>query len=85
MGPGRIPRSERARRGVLTWIRGPHTFKFGYDADDAIEHGDFTPVNVRPVFTFNTLFDVVQDNPVNESVGAYNPLTGLQGTVAFGG
>jgi len=27
----------------------------------------------------------VQDNPVSEAVGAYNPLTGMAGTVVFGG
>ena len=84
-GPGEYRGPNYNWRAVLTWIRGKHTFKFGYDGDHAIEHGDFTPVNVRPSFTFNTLFDVVQDNPVSESVGAYNPLTGMQGTVNFGG
>jgi hypothetical protein len=84
-GPGEYRGPNYNWRAVLSWIRGAHTFKFGYDGDHAIEHGDFTPVNVRPVFNFNSLFDVVQDNPVQESVGAYNPLTGLQGTVAFGG
>ena len=84
-GPGEYRGPNYNWRAVLTWIRGKHTFKFGYDGDHAIEHGDFTPVNVRPSFTFNTIFDVVQDNPVSESVGAYNPLTGMQGTVNFGG
>ena len=50
-----------------------------------IEHGDFTPANVRPGFTFNNLLDLVQDNVFQESVGAYNPLTGLAGSVRFGG
>lgn len=84
-GPGEYRGPNYNWRAVLSWIRGAHTFKFGYDGDHAIEHGDFTPVNVRPVFTFNTIFDVVQDNPVQESVGAYNPLTGNPGTVIFGG
>lgn len=84
-GPGEYRGPNYNWRVVLSWIRGAHTFKFGYDGDHAIEHGDFTPVNVRPVFQFNTLFDVVQDNPVQESVGAYNPLTGNPGLVNFGG
>ena len=84
-GPGEYRGPNYNWRAVLSWIRGPHTFKFGYDGDHAIEHGDFTPVNVRPVFTFNSLFDVVQDIPVQESVGAYNPLTGNPGLVNFGG
>jgi hypothetical protein len=42
-------------------------------------------VNVRPGFTFNNLLDLVQDNVFQESVGAYNPLTGLAGSVRYGG
>ncbi|MGB6266131.1 MAG: TonB-dependent receptor [Candidatus Acidiferrales bacterium] len=84
-GPGEFRGPNYNWRAVLSWIRGAHTFKFGYNGDHAIEHGDFTPVNVRPVFTFNSIFDVVQDNPVKESVGAYNPLTGNPGLVNFGG
>jgi hypothetical protein len=84
-GPGEFRGPNYNWRAVLSWIHGAHTFKFGYDGDHAIEHGDFTPVNVRPVFQFTNIFDVVQDIPIQESVGAYNPLTGNPGTVAFGG
>ena len=59
--------------------------KFGFDGGHGIEHGDFTPVNVRPSFTFNNLLTLVQDTPQTESVGAYNPLTGNAGKVVFGG
>jgi hypothetical protein len=72
-------------RSVLSMVRGKHSWKFGYDGAKGIEHGDFTPVNVRPGFTFNNLLDLVQDNVFQESVGAYNPLTGLAGSVRFGG
>lgn len=84
-GPGEYRGPMYNWRSVLNWVHGKHTLKFGYDGTKGIEHGDFTPVNVRPGFTFNNLLDLVQDNVFQESVGAYNPLTGLAGTVQFGG
>lgn len=84
-GPGEYRGPNYNWRGVLSLIRGKHTLRFGYDGDHAIEHGDFTPVNVRPGFTFTNLLDLVQDNVYQESIGAYNPLTGQQGSVVFGG
>jgi hypothetical protein len=84
-GPGEYRGPMYNWRSVLSWVHGKHTVKFGYDGARGIEHGDFTPDNVRPGFTFNNLLDLVQDNVFQESVGAYNPLTGLAGTVIFGG
>lgn len=84
-GPGEYRGPNYNWRGVLSWVKGKHTVRFGYDGDHAIEHGDFTPYNVRPDFTFGNLLDLVQDNVYQESVYAYNPLTGQQGSVIFGG
>jgi len=84
-GPGEYRGPMYNWRSILSWVSGKHTWKFGFNGGHGIEHGDFTPVNVRPSFTFNTLLDLVQDNPHTESVGAYNPLTGQAGTVVFGG
>ena len=84
-GPGEFRGPMYNWRSVLSWVHGKHTLKFGYDGARGIEHGDFTPANIRPGFTFNNLLDLVQDNVFQESVGAYNPLTGLAGTVQFGG
>lgn len=84
-GPGEFRGPMYNWRSVLSWVHGKHTLKFGYDGARGIEHGDFTPVNVRPGFTFNNLLALVQGNVFQESVGAYNPLTGLAGTVQFGG
>jgi hypothetical protein len=84
-GPGEYRGPMYNWRSVLSWVHGKHTLKFGYDGARGIEHGDFTPANIRPGFAFNNLLDLVQDNVFQESVGAYNPLTGLAGTVQFGG
>ena len=84
-GPGEFRGPMYNWRSVLSLIHGKHTLKFGYDGGHGIEHGDFTPTNVRPNFNFNNLLDLAQDLPFNESVGAYNPLTGEAGSVVFGG
>jgi hypothetical protein len=87
-GPGEYRGPNYNWSAVLTWIHGAHTFKFGYNGDHAIEHGDFTPTNVRPVLSFNTLFDLVQDNVYQYTFSAYNPLIpgpGGAGKVVFGG
>ncbi|HYK34980.1 TonB-dependent receptor [Alloacidobacterium sp.] len=84
-GPGEYRGPNYNWRAILNWAHGKHSFKFGYTGDHAIEHGDFTPVNVRPGFVFADLVQLVQDNPVNETVGAYDPLTGMAGKVVFGG
>ena len=84
-GPGEYRGPMYNWRSVLNMIRGAHSLKFGFTGGHGIEHGDFTPVNVRPNFLFNNYLDLVQDNPVQETVGAYNPLTGQAGKVVFGG
>jgi hypothetical protein len=87
-GPGEYRGPNYNWRAVMTWIHGAHTFKFGYTGDHAIEHGDFTPQNVRPALSFNTLFDLVQDNVNQYTFNAYNPLIpgpGGAGKVVFGG
>lgn len=84
-GPGEYRGPNYNWRAVLSWVHGAHTFKFGYDGDRGIEHGDFTPDNVIPNFAFNSIFDLVQDNPNTEVFAAYDPLTGNAGKVVFGG
>ena len=84
-GPGEFRGPMYNWRSVLSLVSGKHTWKFGFDGGHGIEHGDFTPTNVRPNFNFNNLVDLAQDIPFNESVGAYNPLTGQAGSVVFGG
>jgi hypothetical protein len=84
-GPGEYRGPMYNWRSVLSWVRGKHTWKFGYDGARGIEHGDFTPDYVRPSFTFNTLLDLVQDQVTGSETANYNPLTGAPANVAFGG
>jgi len=84
-GPGEYRGPNYNWRAILNWAHNRHNLKFGYTGTHAIEHGDFTPANVRPTFIFTDLVQLAQDNPVSESVGAYDPLTGSAGSVVFGG
>lgn len=84
-GPGEFRGPMYNWRSVLSWVHGKHSWKFGYDGGHGIEHGNFTPVDVRPTFNFNSLLDLVQDNPQSETGYSYNPKTGGAGQVIFGG
>jgi outer membrane receptor protein involved in Fe transport len=84
-GPGEYRGPMYNWRSVLNWAHGKHTWKFGYDGGHGIEHGNFTPNDVRPAFAFNSLLDLVEDNPQSESGYSYNPKTGGPGLVVFGG
>ncbi len=84
-GPGEYRGPEYNWRTVLTAVSGKHTLKFGANGAHAIEHGDFTPVSVRPAFQFNNLLDLVSDQPFSESGVSLDPTTGLAGKVVFGG
>jgi len=84
-GPGEYRGPNYNWRAILNWAHNRHNFRFGYTGAHAIEHGDFTPVNVRPSFVFADLLQLAQDNPVSQTVGAYDPLTGMAGKVVFGG
>jgi len=63
-------------RDVLTMVRGTHTFKFGYEG----WHGDdlryFANTWSIPNYQFDSLLDLVQDNPHYENNVVFNPLTG---------
>jgi len=84
-GPGQYRGPMYNWRSVLSWVRGKHSLKFGYDGGHGIEHGDFTPVSVRPTFNFNSLLDLVEGHPQSETGFSYNPNTGGPGLVVFGG
>jgi hypothetical protein len=63
-------------RDVLTHIHGSHSFKFGYEG----WHGDdvalFAAAYAQPTFQFNSLIDLINDNPYSENNLSYDPVTG---------
>jgi hypothetical protein len=76
-GPGTFIQRNYNWRDVVTLVRGSHTLKLGfhvwYGDDDAL---GFTGVYSRPSFTFNSLLDLVRDEPYDESGVSFDPLTG---------
>jgi carboxypeptidase family protein/TonB-dependent receptor-like protein len=71
-------------RDVLTKISGKHTFKFGGDELYTVIESKFAPVGDQPSFSFDSLLDLVQDNPHTEGGLVYNPLTGQPNAYNFG-
>lgn len=63
-------------RDVVTFIHGSHSLRFGYDG----WHGDaiqiFESWYGKPVFQFNNLLDLINNNPYSESQLSYNPVSG---------
>jgi len=63
-------------RDVLTHIQGSHAFSVGYEG----WHGDdlalFAPCYAQPSFQYNSMIDLINDNPYSESSLSYNPITG---------
>ncbi len=63
-------------RDVLTHIHGSHSFKFGYEG----WHGDdvalFAAAYAQPAFQFNSLIDLINDNPYSEGGLSYDPVSG---------
>lgn len=63
-------------RDVLTHIYGSHSFKFGYEG----WHGDdvalFAAAYAQPTFQFNSLVDLINNNPYSENNLSYDPVTG---------
>lgn len=63
-------------RDVLTHIRGSHSIKVGYEG----WHGDdvalFAGAFAQPSFQFNSIIDLINNNPFTENGLTYDPLTG---------
>ncbi len=63
-------------RDVLTRIQGSHAISVGYEG----WHGDdlalFAPSFAQPAFQYNSMIDLINDNPYSESGLSYNPITG---------
>lgn len=63
-------------RDVLSHIAGNHSLKFGYDGWHGDDLAYFAGTHDQPSFQFNSLLDLIQDNPHSETGLSYNPLTG---------
>ena len=63
-------------RDVLTHIHGSHSLKFGYES----WHGDdialFAAAYAQPTIQFNSLIDLINNNPYSEGGLSYDPVSG---------
>ena len=60
----------------MTWVKGDHLLKFGFQAWSGDDDARFSPVRSRPTFDFDNLLELVTDNPREQRDVAYDPLTG---------
>lgn len=63
-------------RDVLTHIHGAHTLKAGYEGWFGDDVEEFQGPYDLPTFNFNSIIDLVEDQPNTESGVAYNPVSG---------
>ncbi len=71
-------------RDVLTHIVGNHSLRFGFDGVYYTGDALFAAVHDQPNFNFNSILDLVQDKPVNESTLSYNPVSGQPEPGSYG-
>jgi len=84
-GPGIFQQANYSGRDVVNYVRGKHSFRIGgmvrYENDKA----NFGLRRSRPVFQFQTVLEMINDNPLTETNVTFDPLTGAQKLNRFGG
>lgn len=68
-------------KDVLTKVHGSHTLKMGGEVTRLLFQ-DTAPWNARPTYSFNGMWDLLNDAPVNESA-TFNPQTGVPSDFRF--
>ena len=63
-------------RDVLTYIHGSHSIRAGYEGWHGNDIALFAAAYAQPTFQFNSLIDLINNNPYTESGLTYDPLTG---------
>lgn len=82
-GPATFIQHNYNFRDVVSWIRGAHSFKFGFEYWTGDDDAQFAGPYERPYFDFNNLLDLVQDKPYDEGGVNFNPITGQVGNGAY--
>ena len=75
-GPATFIQNNYNWKNVVTWVKGAHLLKFGFQAWHGDDDARFSPVRSRPTFDFNNLLELVTDDPLEQRDVAYDPLTG---------
>ena len=63
-------------RDVLTHLRGSHEFKFGYEGWHGSDVAIFQGAYGQPTYQFNSIIDLINNNPYSETGLSYNIVTG---------
>jgi hypothetical protein len=63
-------------RDVLTHIRGSHSLSAGYEGWHGNDIALFAAAYAQPTFQFNSLIDLINNNPYYENNLSYDPVTG---------
>jgi len=63
-------------RDVVTYIRGHHDFKVGYEGWHGNDLAYFAGRYSQPIFTYTNIINLINDNPFTETNIAFDPVTG---------
>ncbi len=63
-------------RDVLTHIQGSHDIRVGYEGFHGDDIANFAAAYGQPTLQFNSLIDLINNDPYTETGLSYNPLTG---------
>lgn len=84
-GPGIYEQANWSIQDVANYIHGKHSFKFGALVRHENDRANFALRRARPVFQFQTVLEMINDNPLTETNVTFDPLTGAQKLNRFGG
>jgi len=75
-GPAGFVQNDFHWRDMVSYNRGSHSFKFGFDIYRDQDNAPFSGPLYRPTFNFNNVFEFAQDTPVTETGINFNAETG---------
>jgi hypothetical protein len=84
-GPGIFQQANYTWRDTVSYVHGRHSFRVGGTVRLEKDKATFGLRRSRPVFQFQTLLEMFNDNPLTETNVTFDPLTGTQKLNNFGG
>ena len=63
-------------RDVVTYVRGNHDFRIGYEGWHGDDLAYFAGRYSQPIFAYTNIINLINDNPFTETNIAFNPVTG---------
>lgn len=84
-GPGIFQQATYSGKDVVSYVHGKQSFRLGGAVRYENDKANFALRLSRPVFTFQTVLDLLNDNPLTQANVTYDPVTGTQKLDRFGG